>query len=76
MREPRPRSIIVNHDITGRKRAEERLREMAERDPLTGIYNRRYLYDLLESEIERVRRYGSSLSLVMFDVDDFKDDPQ
>lgn len=66
-------AIIVNHDITGRKRAEERLREMAERDPLTGIYNRRYLYDVLESEIERVRRYGSSLSLVMFDVDDFKD---
>jgi diguanylate cyclase (GGDEF)-like protein/PAS domain S-box-containing protein len=65
-------AIIVNHDITGRKRAEERLRAMAERDPLTGAYNRRCLFELLGAEIERARRYSSALSVVMFDVDDFK----
>lgn len=65
-------AIIVNHDITKRKRAEERLRDMAEHDPLTGVYNRRSLFDILEAEIRRARRYRGPLSLVMFDVDHFK----
>ena len=65
-------AIIVNHDITERKRFEEQLREMAERDPLTNAHNRRHLYEILEAEIERARRYGTALSVVMFDIDHFK----
>jgi len=65
--------IIVSHDITDRKRAEERLRELAEHDSLTGAYTRRYLYDFLAAEIGRARRYGTPLSLAMFDIDHFKD---
>ena len=49
----------------------ERL-EQAVRDPLTGIYNRRYFFEALEKEVQRARRYGSPMSLVLFDVDDFK----
>jgi len=64
-------AIIVNHDITERKRMEQRLRDFAEHDPLTGAYNRRLLFEHLESEIRRAQRYGA-LSLVMFDVDHFK----
>ena len=65
-------AVVVNHDITERKRFEERLREMTERDPLTNTYNRRHLYAILERESERARRYGTALSVVMFDIDHFK----
>lgn len=65
-------AVIVHHDITERKRFEEQLREMSERDPLTNTYNRRHLYTILETETERARRYGTGLSVVMFDIDHFK----
>ncbi len=41
-------------------------------DGLTQIYNRRYFEEALEREVSRSRRYERSLSLVMFDVDHFK----
>ena len=41
-------------------------------DELTGMYNYRYLQQRLDDEIERARRYGRSLSLLMLDADDFK----
>lgn len=41
-------------------------------DELTGLYNYRYLQQRLDDEIERARRYGRSLSLLMIDADDFK----
>ena len=66
-------AIMVHHDITERKRFEDQLRGMADRDPLTNAYNRRSLYDFLEGEIHRLRRHGGSLSVIMFDVDHFKD---
>jgi diguanylate cyclase (GGDEF)-like protein/putative nucleotidyltransferase with HDIG domain len=46
--------------------------EQAIRDPLTGLYNRRFFFEALDKEIGRHERYGSCASLVMFDVDDFK----
>jgi diguanylate cyclase (GGDEF)-like protein/putative nucleotidyltransferase with HDIG domain len=46
--------------------------EQAIRDPLTGLLNRRYLYEAFANELERSARYGSSGSIVMIDVDDFK----
>jgi len=46
--------------------------EQALRDPLTGLYNRRFLWEALEKELLRGQRYGSNLSLVIFDVDNFK----
>ena len=49
----------------------ERL-EQAIRDPLTGLYNRRFLLEALDKEVSRTERYGSEASLVIFDVDDFK----
>ena len=65
-------AVVVSHDITDRKRSEERLRELAEHDSLTGAYTRRYLYAFLESEITRAQRYETPLSLIMFDIDHFK----
>ncbi len=55
-----------------RIRVEEELREQVIRDPLTGLYNRRFLTEVLQREIERAKRYGHPLALIMADVDDFK----
>lgn len=48
------------------------LRQQAQTDSLTGIYNRCYFDISLEHEVERSRRYGTPLSLIMFDLDHFK----
>jgi len=48
------------------------LQELAVRDSLTGLYNRRYLDETLEREVSRARREGNPLSLVMLDIDHFK----
>lgn len=53
-------------------RLQESLRLQAIRDPLTGIYNRRYMQEALDREIKRVGRTGQSLSLIMMDIDHFK----
>jgi len=46
--------------------------ELAMRDPLTGLYNRRAFSERLLSEIERCRSFGGCLTYVMIDLDDFK----
>jgi diguanylate cyclase (GGDEF)-like protein len=47
-------------------------RELALRDGLTGLYNRRYMEDVLNREIHRAERSGKPLSVVMIDIDHFK----
>ncbi|MEW5762328.1 MAG: diguanylate cyclase [Bacillota bacterium] len=49
-----------------------RLRDEAILDPLTGSYTRKFLFERLEEEIDRHRRYGQIFSLLMCDLDDFK----
>jgi diguanylate cyclase (GGDEF)-like protein len=49
-----------------------RLQEQAIRDPLTGLYNRRHLDEVLSRELIRARRHNLSLCLVMIDIDHFK----
>jgi diguanylate cyclase (GGDEF)-like protein len=46
--------------------------ELAVRDGLTGLFNHRYFYERLQHELARGRRYGTPVSLLMIDVDDFK----
>ncbi len=48
------------------------LERLATRDPLTGLYNRRYIEEKLEEETARARRYGPPLSVVLLDLDNFK----
>jgi len=50
----------------------DQLREQVVRDPLTGLFNRRYLEEMLETEISRARRSGRPLSAVILDVDHLK----
>ncbi|MFN7696060.1 MAG: diguanylate cyclase [Burkholderiales bacterium] len=48
------------------------LRQLAQRDGLTGVYNRRHFDACLQAECKRAARSGCHLSLLMIDVDDFK----
>ena len=50
----------------------EMLRNQAIRDPLTGLYNRRYLEETLDRELSRAKRSRQPLALLMLDVDHFK----
>lgn len=50
----------------------DKLVERANTDCLTGLYNHRYFQDRLSSEIRRATRYGHNLSLLMIDIDFFK----
>jgi diguanylate cyclase (GGDEF)-like protein len=50
----------------------ESLRQQALRDPLTGLYNRRFLHEALELELRRAKRKGWPVGLVMIDIDNFK----
>lgn len=57
------------HDL---QRREQHLRELANRDALTGLFNRRYLEDSLPRELGRSQRRGTPLSVVAMDIDRFK----
>lgn len=54
------------------RESKRKLRELATRDVLTGLFNRRHLTDLTLSEITRSRLSGQTLSMVLADIDDFK----
>lgn len=50
----------------------EEVRILSVTDPLTSLYNRRYLVERLKDEVDRCNRYGRSLSFMMADIDHFK----
>ena len=64
--------LAICKDITAQKQIEATLKEETIKDGLSGLYNQRYFFDRLESEIERARRQGHALSMLLFDVDQFK----
>lgn len=59
-------------DLTERKRLEEKLRAQAMTDPLTGVFNRRYLQSQASIEMSRGLRHDTPLSLIAIDIDHFK----
>ena len=54
------------------KTAQEYFEDMSIRDGLTKLYNHRHFYQRLEEEFSRAARYNEPLSLIFFDIDDFK----
>lgn len=72
--------IEYTRDITERKRSEEERKALIKEleylstvDPLSGLLNRRAIMDFLNSAIDRAERYSRRLSLMLCDVDNFKD---
>ncbi len=64
--------IAIKLDVTERKQAEASLERLARTDALTEVYNRGYLLELAEHEFDVARRYEQPLSVIMFDLDHFK----
>jgi diguanylate cyclase (GGDEF)-like protein len=64
--------ITTYVDITDHKRMAERLRKLADTDPLTELYNRRHFSILLDREIRRSKRTGETLSILILGLDHFK----
>lgn len=58
--------------IAEKIRVFQEAQHLAVTDSLTGLYNMRYLYPMLESEVARTQRYSSPFSVILFDIDDFK----
>jgi len=59
-------------DLTERKQLEEKLRAQAMTDPLTGVFNRRYLQAQATIEMSRARRQKHPIALIAIDIDHFK----
>ena len=64
--------VALGAEIERRADLELRLRHLAATDPLTGIANRRSLFDAVGSEMQRAQRYGDPFSIIMIDIDHFK----
>ncbi|MBK1718358.1 sensor domain-containing diguanylate cyclase [Thiocystis violacea] len=64
--------LVTLVDVSELKATQEELRAASFTDALTGLFNRRYLYQRLASEIDLVQRYGHALSIILFDLDHFK----
>lgn len=65
-------NTMLQHQLDEIHRLQEELQELAVRDGLTNLFNRRYLDETLERELSRAKREGYPLSLVMIDIDHFK----
>ncbi len=63
--------IITFHDITEHLRKEEKLKDIAEKDQLTGLINRTLFNDRLEIALSGVSRFGA-VALMFIDLDEFK----
>ncbi|HBX69452.1 MAG TPA: hypothetical protein DEH25_08730 [Chloroflexi bacterium] len=66
-------NMLLREEIEERKRVEKQLQHLATTDPLTGVYNRRHFFELAEQEFDRSHRYGRQISIILCDVDFFKE---
>ena len=64
--------LKIKHLQDDLKRTNELLLELSNTDHLTGLFNRRYLMDSMDKEVQRAVRKGGNLSLILLDIDHFK----
>jgi diguanylate cyclase (GGDEF)-like protein/PAS domain S-box-containing protein len=64
--------LATGQNVSERKRLQRELERQARLDFLTGLLNRRYFMELAKMELLRLKRYSGKLSLIMFDIDHFK----
>jgi diguanylate cyclase (GGDEF)-like protein/PAS domain S-box-containing protein len=65
--------VFTVHDTTERTQLESELRHLAFHDPLTGLPNRTLFQQRLETALHRAERTGTSIAVLLCDLDDFKD---
>lgn len=63
--------IALRHLFVGNT-LQKRLQEQATTDPLTGLFNRRFVFASIETELQRYRRYGDRFAVILIDADHFK----
>ena len=64
--------VVITEDVTNQRQWEDRLRQQAARDPLTGLVNYRHLAEVLDMEIKRSERTGREFALLLLDLDGLK----
>jgi diguanylate cyclase (GGDEF)-like protein len=64
--------VELTREIEERKKVQAKLEHIVTLDPLTGLYNRRHFFELTQQELDRSRRYNRPLSVIMLDIDHFK----
>lgn len=64
--------MVSFQDISEQKRVEELLRDLATKDSLTGVFNRRRFFDTAEAEFARADRYPGDVAVALLDLDHFK----
>ncbi|NTV89535.1 MAG: PAS domain S-box protein [Clostridiales bacterium] len=64
--------VGVSRNIEERKKIEAQILYLSYHDKLTGLFNRTYLEERLEAEVNRAKRYDVPVSLIIFDLDFFK----
>jgi diguanylate cyclase (GGDEF)-like protein len=64
--------VVAHENITERKLAEEETAHLALHDPLTGLPNRRLLWDRLEHALSRTAREGTAVAVLYLDLEGFK----
>lgn len=69
---PAAAGILFGYLLAHVKLLSEQMTEIAHTDALTKIYNRLHFNNLLETEIDKVKRYGGMFSIIFFDLDHFK----
>ena len=72
MRESQRLNEALQQKIAEAEALQEQLRDQAVRDPLTGLYNRRFLAETSVARIELARRQGTPIAIVLIDIDHFK----
>lgn len=71
--DPEARKVFgVVQDISARKKIERELERLVQVDQLTGVFSRRHFMSLAERELARAIRYGEKISVLMVDIDRFK----
>jgi len=65
--------IWLNINITERKNLEEQVKELSEKDDLTGAFSRRYFFQIFAHEFSIVRRSKAKLSVLLIAIDNFKE---
>ena len=66
-------AVVAFHDISERRRAEEKIEQLAFHDALTGLPNRVLFNERLHQSIAKLDRYGTPFALMFLDLDHFKD---